>query len=127
MKRYGSRIDYARHPLPPRRRTITACLRRRVGALAELAAKRDGTLAPRAPMMAAFELAERKRHMTDTQHLSSNVDRAEAKEAVLSRQPAREFEARIDWSHLGVLPPHKEWRRNRYVRARRRGLWKDRV
>jgi hypothetical protein len=64
--------------------------------------------------------------MTDTQHLPSDVDRARSKEPNFSQQPSQAPEALIDWSHFRALPPHKESRRKRYVRARRRGLWKDR-
>jgi hypothetical protein len=58
---------------------------------------------------------------------SSEMTRPETKPATLPPPFAREPGGNFDGSHFGVLPPHKPSRRNRYVRARRRGLWKEGV
>jgi hypothetical protein len=65
--------------------------------------------------------------MTDMQYLSRSVDGAQAQYTDVVRPSAPRPQAPVDRSLLADLPPHKEWRRNRYLRARRRGLWKEQV
>ena len=60
-------------------------------------------------------------------NFSSEMSRPETKPATLPPPSAREPGGNFDGSEFGVLPPHKQSRRNRYVRARRRGLWKEEV
>jgi len=63
--------------------------------------------------------------MTDTQHSAVNTVRDDLNDAAASPSQVSRADERIDWSHLGVMPAHKEQRRERYLRARRRGLWQE--
>ncbi len=69
------------------------------------------------------------------------LNRRETDGTVLTREPAPrdqlppqrpperppERDEKLDWSHFGVLPPHKEARRKRFLRAGRSGSWKERL
>lgn len=63
--------------------------------------------------------------MTDTQHPPVNTVRDDFNDATASAPQVSRADEKIDWSHLGVMPAHKEQRRERYLRARRRGLWQE--
>jgi hypothetical protein len=82
-------------------------------------------LAPNARIIKGVEEPERSRQMTEMPQSSVNAPPAEANDTTGSPPPLFPLEGRIDWSHLGVLPPHKQERRQRYLRARRRGLWQE--
>ena len=62
--------------------------------------------------------------MSDFQPQAHDADRPGPEGPALSKRTIPDAQERIDWSHLGVLPAHKESRRKRYMRARRRGLGK---
>lgn len=65
--------------------------------------------------------------MTDTQDVPRNTSRNEWRDGGSPPPPEPRGGRAADWSLIDMLPQHKEYRRNRYFRARRRGLQKEKV
>lgn len=58
--------------------------------------------------------------MSTTPQPGTHAPIAEASDVPRSPSLTLPPDGRIEWSHLGVVPPHKEARRQRFLRGRRR-------